>query len=241
MRERIDPRLTASLFANYRSSTDALLELLDNAIDSRIGGRCLEVELTLRTGSIGLTVTGGRGMGPREIEQHYLRWGASPRRAGESIGRYGQGGKAAIGHLGNRFEILASRAGDERAHLFSDPRYRDRTHLRTYELHDRAKPVAADLGYVHLSVGEVDRKLDPLRVRLRLAEVYRPLLLSGEVAIRVNHAPVEPAAWPLVEEHPVSVRAAGRLVQGWWGLLGDPPPHRAGIGHPDVPSGSAGG
>lgn len=212
MRERIDPRLTASLFANYRSSTDALLELLDNAIDSRIGGRCLEVELTLRTGSIGLTVTGGRGMGPREIEQHYLRWGASPRRAGESIGRYGQGGKAAIGHLGNRFEILASRAGDERAHLFSDPRYRDRTHLRTYELHDRAKPVAADLGYVHLSVGEVDRKLDPLRVRLRLAEVYRPLLLSGEVAIRVNHAPVEPVAWPLVEEHPVSVRAAGRLV-----------------------------
>ena len=35
VRERIDPRLTASLFANYRSATDAVLELIDNAVDSR--------------------------------------------------------------------------------------------------------------------------------------------------------------------------------------------------------------
>jgi hypothetical protein len=32
VRERIDPRLTASLFANYRSAMDALLELVDNAV-----------------------------------------------------------------------------------------------------------------------------------------------------------------------------------------------------------------
>ncbi len=36
VRERIDPRLTASLFANYRSATEALLELVDIAIDSRL-------------------------------------------------------------------------------------------------------------------------------------------------------------------------------------------------------------
>ena len=36
VRERIDPRLTASLFANYRSASDAVLELVDNAVDSRI-------------------------------------------------------------------------------------------------------------------------------------------------------------------------------------------------------------
>jgi hypothetical protein len=224
VRERIDPRLTASLFSNYRSATDALLELVDNAVDSRVPGSSLAIELTLRTGTVSLTVVGGRGMGAREIERHYLRWGASPKRAGESLGRYGQGGKAAIGHLGNRFEIVASRQGEARAHVFSDPAYRDRSRLRTYELGDRAKPVDAALGYVHLVIGEVDRKLDPLRVRLRLAEVYRPLLVAGEVAVRVNQAPVEPLPWPLVEERPVSVRAGGRLVQGWWGLLDDPPP-----------------
>jgi hypothetical protein len=224
VRERIDPRLTASLFSNYRTATDALLELVDNAVDSRLPGQAIDIELTIRTGSVALTAIGGRGMGPREIERDYLRWGASPKRQGESIGRYGQGGKAAIGHLGDRFEIVAARQGESRAHLFADPAYRDRTHLRTYELHERAKPVDAALGYVHISIGEVDRKLDPLRVRLRLAEVYRPLLVSGEVVMRVNHAPVEPLPWPLFEERAFSVRAGGRLVQGWWGLLDDPPP-----------------
>jgi hypothetical protein len=31
VRERIDPAITASLFANYRSSADAVMELVDNA------------------------------------------------------------------------------------------------------------------------------------------------------------------------------------------------------------------
>jgi hypothetical protein len=111
VRERIDPRLTASLFANYRSATDALLELVDNAVDSRVRGRPLKVGLVLRPDSIVMTAVGGTGMGPTELERDYLRWGASRKRAGDRIGRYGQGGKAAIGHLGNRFTVTASRAG----------------------------------------------------------------------------------------------------------------------------------
>lgn len=48
VRERIDPRLTASLFANYRSAIDALLELVDNAVDSRATERTLRVDLVVR-------------------------------------------------------------------------------------------------------------------------------------------------------------------------------------------------
>ena len=107
VRERIDPRLTASLFANYRSASDALLELVDNAVDSRIPGAALHVDLAIRPGTIAMTAVGGAGMGPAELERDYLRWGASRKRAGDRIGRYGQGGKAAIGHLGNRFTIVA--------------------------------------------------------------------------------------------------------------------------------------
>lgn len=224
VRERIDPRLTASLFANYRSATDALLELFDNAVDARIDGQPLQVDLTLRPGGLTLTAVGGFGMSPSQLEQDYLRWGASPKRGGGRIGRYGQGGKAAIGHLGNRFEIVVSAIGDEKAHAFADEAYRDRSRLRSYEVHERAKPVHPMLGYVRVEIGEMDKKLDPLRVRARLAEVYRPLLLSGEVHIRVNRAPVEPGPWPLDEEHTISVRAGGRIVHGWYGLLPDPPP-----------------
>ncbi len=224
VRERIDPRLTASLFANYRSAIDALLELVDNAVDSRVSGRALRVDLVVRPDSIVLTVIGGTGMGPAELERDYLRWGASRKRAGDRIGRYGQGGKAAIGHLGNRFVVTASRAGDERAITFEDPAYRDRAKLRVYELHDRLKPVAADLGYVRIEVGEVDRKVDLRRLPGRLAEVYRPLLEAETLLLTVNRAPVVAAPWALAERHDAAVRAGGRIVRGWYGLLPDPAP-----------------
>jgi hypothetical protein len=223
VRERIDPRLTASLFANYRSAIDAVLELVDNAIDSRIAGVPLRVDLVVRPGTIRLTVIGGTGMGAPELERDYLRWGGSRKRAGDRIGRYGQGGKAAIGHLGNRFSVLASRPGDERAIGFEDDAYRDRSRLRTYELRERAKPVERGLGYVRIEIGEVDRKVDARRLPARLAEVYRPLL-AGDVTITINREPVAAIDWPAVERHEVAVRAGGRLVRGWYGLLADSPP-----------------
>jgi len=137
VRERIDPRLTSALFANYRTPVDAVLELVDNAVDSRVAGRPIELDLAAHPGRLVLVVVGGSGMSPAAIERDYLRWGASSRKAGDRIGRYGQGGKAAIGHLGNRFEIVASAAGDENAYGFEDPAYRDRARLRTYDLHAR--------------------------------------------------------------------------------------------------------
>jgi hypothetical protein len=224
VRERIDPRLTASLFANYRSAIDAVLELVDNAVDSRVTGRPLSVDVIVRPGTVSLTVVGGTGMGPTELERDYLRWGASRKRAGDRIGRYGQGGKAAIGHLGERFSIIASRAGDERAWSFEDDAYRDRTKLRTYELRDRPKPVDASLGYVRIEIGAVDRKVDARRLPARLADVYRPLIESGDVAITVNRGAVRPGAWDLAERHEFSVRGGGRLIRGWYGLLPDPSP-----------------
>jgi hypothetical protein len=222
VRERIDPRLTASLFANYRSATDAVLELVDNAVDSRIPGQALRVEIAFRPGSIVLTAIGGSGMGPREIERDYLRWGASRKQAGVRIGRYGQGGKAAIGHLGNRFAILASKPGESRAHGFEDDDYRDRSRLRAYDLRDRAKPVDAGLGYMRIEIGAVDRKVDARRLPARLAEVYRPLLDAGEVEMTVDRAPVRPVAWDPDARLDFSVRAGGRLIHGWVGVLPDP-------------------
>ena len=224
VRERIDPRLTAALFSNYRTPIDALLELLDNAVNSRIVGHPLEVDLALRPGAISLTVVGGTGMGPRELELEYLRWGGSSKRAGERIGRYGQGGKAAIGHLGARFSITASRAGDPGAWGFVDEAYRDRRRLRTYELTELHKPVDAERGYVRIEIGEVDRKLEARRVTARLGDAYRPLLTSGALVLRIDRSPVMPTDWPVEERREFSVRAGGRLVRGWHGLLGDPPP-----------------
>jgi hypothetical protein len=227
VRERIDPQLTAALFANYRTPVDAVLELVDNAVDSRVAARTLDVDIALRPGVLVLTVTGGEGMGPREIERQYLRWGGSRKRAGDAIGRYGQGGKAAVGHLGTRFEVVAGLPGESVVHGFADEDYRDRAKLRTYELVERRKPVAGELGYVRIEIGGVDKKLDARRLRARLAETYRPLLEQGAVVIRLERAQVTPEAWDLDERTAISVRAGGHLVRGWWGLLPDPVPPSA--------------
>src|SRR5712671_4973853 len=86
VRERIDPAITASLFANYRSSADAVMELVDNAIDSRIKGGQLEVLLQLHPSYFVIETRGGEGMGPAELERNYLRWEAHPNEAASCSG-----------------------------------------------------------------------------------------------------------------------------------------------------------
>src|SRR5438445_11087005 len=134
VRERIDPAITASLFANYRSSADAVMELVDNAIDSRLAGKPPEVFIQVHPSHFVIETRGGEGMGPAELERNYLRWGGSPQRGRKLLGQYGQGGKAAIGHLGRSFAVEASRPGDAEAWRFEDGDYRDRSRLKTYEL-----------------------------------------------------------------------------------------------------------
>jgi hypothetical protein len=146
VRERIAPEITASLFANYRSSADAVMELVDNAVDSRLPRSPLGVEITVHPQSLVVSTSGGEGMGVREIERHYLRWGGSSKRGRQLLGQYGQGGKAAIGHLGRRFTVEASRPGDQVAWRFTDDDYRDRTRLKTYELVETSKRTPAEVG-----------------------------------------------------------------------------------------------
>jgi sensor histidine kinase regulating citrate/malate metabolism len=121
VRERIDPEITATLFANYRSSADALMELIDNALDSRLPGQPIKVELALHGDAVTVMSEGGEGMGPKDLERRYLRWGKSAKHGKELLGQYGQGGKAAIGHLGQRFSVASSRPGDLIGWRFTDP------------------------------------------------------------------------------------------------------------------------
>src|ERR1700693_4304883 len=139
VRERIDPAITASLFANYRSSVDAVMALVDNAIASRVKAGHPKVLLQVHLSYFVTKTRGGEGMGPAELERNYLRWGGSPKRGRKLLGQYGQGGKAAIGHLGSSFTVEASRPGDGNAWRFSDPDYRDRSKLKTYELRTATK------------------------------------------------------------------------------------------------------
>jgi hypothetical protein len=218
VRERIDPAITASLFANYRSSADAVMELVDNAIDSRLKGRPLDVLVQVHSSYFVIETRGGEGIGPAELERHYLRWGGSPKRGRQLLGQYGQGGKAAIGHLGSSFTVEASRPGDKTAWRFADPDYRDRTKLKTYELKEVAKRVALEQGYVRIRIDGVDKRVEPRRLGARLSDTYRPLIVRAELRMSINGTRVEALPINFQEEHRFAVRAAGTTVRGWYGL-----------------------
>ena len=218
VRERIAPEITASLFANYRSSADAVMELVDNAIDSRLPKSQLNVEIAVHPQSLVITAIGGEGMGIREIERNYLRWGGSPKRGRQLLGQYGQGGKAAIGHLGRRFAVEASRPGDEVAWRFTDDDYRDRSRLKTYELIEASKRTPVEVGYVRIRIDGIDKRIDVRRLSQRLAETYRPLLEREELRLTLDRFEVRPTPLPVAERRAFAINTGGARLRGWVGL-----------------------
>jgi hypothetical protein len=219
VRERIDPEITATLFANYRSSADALMELIDNALDSRLPGQSMKVDVTVHGDAVTVMSEGGEGMGPKDLERRYLRWGKSSKRGRELLGQYGQGGKAAIGHLGRRFSVESSRPGDPAGWRFSDPNYRDRSRLRTYELQVVSKRVPQELGYVRIRIDEVDKRIDLKRLGQRLADTYRLLLERGDLQVMVNGTLLKPRSLGEIARKDFRVRAAATIVGGWVGTV----------------------
>jgi Histidine kinase-, DNA gyrase B-, and HSP90-like ATPase len=226
VRERIAPEITASLFANYRSSADAVMELVDNAVDSRLPKTPLTVEITVHPQSLVVMAVGGEGMGVREIERNYLRWGGSPKRGRQLLGQYGQGGKAAIGHLGRRFTVEASRPSDEVAWRFTDDDYRDRSRLKTYELTETSKRTPVDVGYVRIRIDGIDKRIDVRRLAQRLAETYRPLLERQVLELTLDRVEIRPPAVAPAERRVFAVNTGGARLRGWVGL--SDPEHPAG-------------
>ena len=48
------------------------MELVDNAVDSRLPEQSIKVDLALHGGSVTVTSEGGEGMGPKDLERRYL-------------------------------------------------------------------------------------------------------------------------------------------------------------------------
>jgi hypothetical protein len=157
-------------------------------------------------------------MGVREIERNYLRWGGSPKRGRQLLGQYGQGGKAAIGHLGRRFTVEASRPRDQVAWRFTDDDYRDRTRLKTYELVETSKRTPIEVGYVRVRIDGIDKRIDVRRLAQRLAEAYRPLLERQELELSLDRLEISPSPLSLAERRAFAINTGGARVRGWVGL-----------------------
>jgi hypothetical protein len=105
IRENFDPKLITALFKNFSNPYMALFELIDNAVDDRQQNEKLIVSIDYFPEDDKLTIKNycGKGMSIDDLEK-FFTWGFSEKKSGR-IGRYGQGGKAALGYLAKSFSL----------------------------------------------------------------------------------------------------------------------------------------
>src|SRR4030042_2002779 len=105
IRENFDPKLITALFKNFSNQYVALFELIDNAVDDRQQNEKLIVSIDYFPEDEKLTIKNfsGKGMSIDDLEKFFI-WGFSDKKSGR-IGRYGQGGKAALGYLAKSFSL----------------------------------------------------------------------------------------------------------------------------------------
>ncbi len=225
IKEEIDPQLLQSLFRNYSTGTEAVLELIDNSVDENLHGRRLSIEVNVSAKMIEIVDRGGRGMGAERLNR-FFRWGASEKAGHEGkLGRYGQGGKAAMGYLGRSFTLTAKAAGEEPTYQLAEADWHDRrAGVKTWTPKLVPAPVGIEEGYVAIRITNLlGRRVNKDTLRERLGDVYRELLRDGKCTITVNAQPVLPMELPLYEAYPTQKIDAnvgpGWRVRGWFGRL----------------------
>jgi hypothetical protein len=193
IQESIDVRLLANLSENFRTPYEALFELVDNGLASRIdGGGPVRVSISGTSGVGGrLTVvtSGGVGMGLDELTQ-LLHWGKPPSQRG--LHRYGQGGKAAIGYLGEGVRIRTNRHDQTIAYQLEDDHWRARPAGLKRFMPTTVEPAKPGTGVVQIEVLRLRRAVNLRRLERELAWRYRPALIAGHMTIKVSGRTVPP-------------------------------------------------
>jgi hypothetical protein len=216
-KEDIDINIVTSLMRNYRNSIEAILELVDNAVDDRRGGVTLKIEIFLGNKFIEIINTGGVGMGPKELEV-FLKWGQSSKRG--KLGRYGQGGKAAMGYLGNSWKLQTSRLGDERAYIIEENDWRNRAsgEKKQYRPKIFIGMIPKNEGKVIIEIRDLFRKINERKLKEALADYYRMLLVENKIRIEINKVSIAPLLIPLGEKKEINRTLNSRIMHGWVGL-----------------------
>src|SRR3989338_429793 len=217
-REQFSPRLISALYKNFKDANSAILELIENAIDDRIPGKLFVITVEVHGNKITIINKGGKGMGPRELEVFFI-WGQSKKRG--KLGRYGQGGKAAMGYLGKSWKISTTKAGDKNEYIIEEKNWDDRSGgmKRYIPLVIPARLI--EDGVVQIDIWNLKKKIHKKELAIELSNVYRPLIQSEEVRIIVNGKRLMPFPIPLYwPEDKISFKVNGKNnIYGWLSIL----------------------
>jgi len=199
---------------------EAVGELIDNAVDVRIAGELLKVQVYIgqkQGGTIGVA-DDGRGMDSDTLA-NAMRMGYSAKDEG-AIGKFGLGMKTACTNLGRTFEIVTCRADDKTAHrvVYDEGEFL-KANRWEIEIEEVEKPfphgTVITIGEPKVSIyGGVDDV-----VATYAGRVFRHFIKNEQVEILVNDIPVAAAEWDLeegVENFDFEINT--KRVFGWVGF-----------------------
>lgn len=205
---------------NYKIP-QAVAELADNAIDERLPGKKLTIEINIGYGKnryLEIADNAG-GMTPAEAEAAMVM--ARSTKDGKTIGEFGMGLKTAASNLGAHFELVTATADAPRA---------------TRIVYDEADFLSR--GKWELEVSEVDKtfehgttiKITEPKTNLyagvkdtllrNFGKTFKHFVASGEVEIIVNGDSVEPFMPETLQEYDTEIQfeVKDKLVRGWASL-----------------------
>lgn len=200
IREQISTRAIEALMSNYRDPQQAFLELIDNAVDNRIDGRPLLIRIRVSANELSVANQGGRGLDLDGLEKFFV-WGYSEKTTGQ-IGFFGVGGKAAMGYLGRSMEVVCSAQSSNVQYKIFDPSWETRPEGELKQFDWEEKRATTDQGYFRAKITNLKRQVDANALRVKLSDIYRPLLMDGSAEIFVNNTKVEPLRIDYVTDDP---------------------------------------
>ncbi len=233
IKEQINASIKGALYSNFSNATEATQEIIDNSVSHRIPGKKMTIRLMFipKSRKLVLEDIGGSGMNINDLES-FFRWGETKERGMYDIGLYGQGGKSAIGYLGNSFSLITSPVGKKVEYRIKDDNL-GRLELKEYDT--MALETNAIYGYTKIEIGELKITLTQKfkeKLTENLVTTYRPLIESGEVSLEVDGEHIKTRVYPLEKDfsiEKISIKVKNNVANGWVGRLAPRTGVRGGI------------
>ncbi|HEC91376.1 MAG TPA: hypothetical protein ENI51_00020 [Candidatus Atribacteria bacterium] len=181
IKESFNPKLISALYKNFSDQYVALQELIDNAVDDRIKGKKLIVTIDIKDEDNKIVIKNhnGKGMGIEDL-MNFFTWGSSDKR--KRIGRYGQGGKAALGYLAKSFKIKSHPAGSYDGYFIKVDDWENRdSGFKEFKIEKYQSSREFDVGSVALEISNLKKRFQKETIKKKISDIYRPLIMKGKV------------------------------------------------------------
>ncbi|MBE7475154.1 MAG: ATP-binding protein [Ignavibacteriales bacterium] len=235
VKESFDPKLITALFKNFSNQYIALFELIDNAVDDRQQNEKLIISIDYDPDDEKLFIKNfnGKGMSIEDLEK-FFTWGHSEKTTGR-IGRYGQGGKAALGYLAKSFNIKSHSKNKISGFLVKVKDWENRQTGFTDGFQVVPYQSQRDEGDVSFEIFNLKKEFRVETIIERIKKTYRPLITQKKVEFLVENMPVKclPIAYDknTYKTFNTDFTYNGRnfVLNGEFGIVDDPKSERGGF------------